>query len=176
MTGAAAVAAVLLAATFAWAAGLKLADRSAVVATFAELRLRRPDVLAVAVPSIELAVALALVTVPRVGAAGALVLLVAFTVVLGRVIAGGAAVSCACFGASSSAPVGVVDLVRNTALAAVAVAIVAVSPPGGRGMGAAVGWVHVLAVPVAWAVAATTVGAARRRISPPSPPSRTPAG
>ena len=110
-----------LAATLAVAGIAKLRRPRATAAGFAALGLPWPDLLARVVPVVELAVAAGLVVVPRPAAAAALVLLVAFTAVLARVVARGEAVACGCFGTARQEPVSVVELTRNGMLAVLAV-------------------------------------------------------
>ncbi len=105
-----------------WAAVAKLRDPAATRRSFDELGLRAPGVAAIVVPVVELLVAVALVLWPPVGGAAAIVLLVAFTVVLVRVVMSGARVPCACFGATATSPVGWPDVARNLGLLALAVA------------------------------------------------------
>jgi uncharacterized membrane protein YphA (DoxX/SURF4 family) len=110
-----------LAAILGWAAFTKFRDPVATRGSFDGLGLRSPDVLAVAVPITEVAVGVALVLWPPVGGAAAIVLLVAFTVVLVRVVRSGARVPCACFGAAATSPVSWLDVVRNLGLVTLAV-------------------------------------------------------
>jgi hypothetical protein len=131
VTGAARVAAAVLAAVFTWSALAKLVRRDATADAFAALGLHRPRDLAVVVPALELLVALELVVVPLVGAYGALFLLIAFTVVLLGVVRRGVLVECACFGSVSSRPAEPVSwrsLVRNSALVALAVFVALGAP------------------------------------------------
>jgi uncharacterized membrane protein YphA (DoxX/SURF4 family) len=120
---------VLLAATLAYAGIAKLRRPGTTAAGFAALGLPAPDTLARAVPVVELAVAAALVLVPRAGAAVALVLLLGFTAVLARVVVRGETVSCGCFGTARREPVSVVDLARNGLLAVAAAIVLVVSDP-----------------------------------------------
>lgn len=64
----------------------------------------------------ELAVVTLLVLWPIVGAVTAGLLLVAFTVVLARVVRDGRRVSCGCFGSATDEPVSRATLARNVAL------------------------------------------------------------
>jgi hypothetical protein len=131
VTGAARVAATVLAAVFTWSALAKLVRRDETAEAFRSLGLRRPADLAVAVPVLELFVVLELIIMPLVGGYGALFLLVAFTVVLVGVIRRGVPVACACFGAVSTRraePVSWRSLVRNGVLVALAV-VVAIGAP-----------------------------------------------
>ncbi|HKY15887.1 MAG TPA: MauE/DoxX family redox-associated membrane protein [Microthrixaceae bacterium] len=89
--------------------------------SFESLGLRSASRLAVAVPITELVVAAALVVWPPLGGSAAVVLLVAFTVVLVRVVRAGSGASCACFGALGTAPVGWAEVVRNVGLCVLAV-------------------------------------------------------
>lgn len=120
------VAAVLLAVVF-WSAGsAKLRDPQRVVDEFTAMGIRSPETAARVLPFAEFGTAILLAAVPWVGAAVSLAMLVAFTVVLVRVLRSGAVVACACFGATSTQPVSRVDVVRNLLLiAAAAVAVAA---------------------------------------------------
>jgi uncharacterized membrane protein YphA (DoxX/SURF4 family)/thiol-disulfide isomerase/thioredoxin len=85
----------------------------------------------VALPLAELAVALALLVAPaaRWGAAGALVLLLAFAGGVARAISRGRRPDCHCFGQIHSEPAGPATLIRNLVLAGMA-ALVVVAGPG----------------------------------------------
>jgi hypothetical protein len=73
-----------------------------------------PRPLARAVPTLELVIAVALVSRPGVGGPLAVVLLVAFTAALRRAAARG--VACACFGGPADRPASAIELVRNIGL------------------------------------------------------------
>jgi uncharacterized membrane protein YphA (DoxX/SURF4 family)/peroxiredoxin len=85
---------------------------------------------AVLLPLLELAAAVALIFPPTAlwGAAGALVLLVAFIVGIAAALARGQAPDCHCFGQLHSAPAGPATLARNAALAALAIVVLAAGP------------------------------------------------
>jgi uncharacterized membrane protein YphA (DoxX/SURF4 family) len=93
----------------------------------------------VALPLVELGVALALVPVPSASAAAAaaLVLLAAFTVALAVALLRGVKAPCNCFGAISTRPAGALTLARNVVLIGLAIPVVAY---GGAGT-SAVAWV-----------------------------------
>jgi Methylamine utilisation protein MauE len=93
----------------------------------------------VALPLVELAVAVALVPVASAWAAAlaALVLFVAFTAALVVGLLRGAEAPCNCFGASSTRPVGPAALARNVVLIGLAAFVVA----AGRSGTSAVGWI-----------------------------------
>lgn len=74
--------------------------------------------LASLVAPVELGTAALLLVRPSVGAVCAVVLLTAFTVVLGRVVRSGRTVRCGCFGAANSSPVNALTLLRNASLIA----------------------------------------------------------
>lgn len=118
------------------ASGAKLFGQAATRASFRDLRLPAPEVLAVAVPVSEGLVALALVIVPWVGATAALALLSVFTVFLVAQWRTEATVGCACFGGVSSTAVGIAALVRNGALMALGLGALAAGAPGNPGWGA----------------------------------------
>ena len=115
-------AALVLAAVFAWAAVAKVAARPATIASFRGLGLPAPAALAAAVPAVELALAVGLVVVPAPASFAALAVLLGFSVVIGRAVAGGSSVGCACFGGGAEdRPVSVLELVRNGGLGALAI-------------------------------------------------------
>lgn len=130
--------ALVLAAVFAWAGAVKLADRRRTAATFAGLGLPGPAVLAGAVPAAELVLAAGFVVVPRAAAAVSLVLLAAFTAVLVRAVRAGADVGCGCFGSARAEPVSGVEVLRNACLAGAAVVVLAGSEPAAPGVEAVV--------------------------------------
>lgn len=113
-------AAVVLAALFLRAATAKLARPGDAAGAFRGLGLPAADVLARAVPATELVLAAVLLAAPRAGAAAALVVLVAFSVVVARAVGAGVATPCACFGTSTAEPVSGTDLVRNGLLGVLA--------------------------------------------------------
>lgn len=125
---------VILVGVFAWAAVAKLRRRPATMASFRDLRLPAPGILAVAVPVVEALVAGLLVAHPPVGGALALALLAAFSIVIVRAVAAGAEVPCACFGSTTERPVSTRELMRNGVLAALAVLATGAGP----------GWVFAL--------------------------------
>ena len=67
----------------------------------------------------ELIVVLMLVGFPPVGAASAIAMLSAFTVLLLRVVRSGRVVSCGCFGVASKSPVTTTTIARNVGLVGV---------------------------------------------------------
>jgi hypothetical protein len=128
-------AALVLALVFVWAAVAKVRARTATIASFSGLRLPAPAVLATVVPLVEVGLAIGLVLLPGVAAFAALVLLLGFSIVIGRAVAAGAEVGCACFGGGAEArPVSVLELVRNAGLAALAIVA------SGAGVGVRGGW------------------------------------
>jgi len=82
---------------------------------------------------LELGVGVLLITdIYRWGAAGALVLLTAFTGLIGVTLAAGRRPACGCFGSLNSTPAGAKDIMRNAVLGLVAVlALVTDSEAGG---------------------------------------------
>ncbi|WP_158895252.1 MauE/DoxX family redox-associated membrane protein [Amycolatopsis anabasis] len=117
----------LLAAVFALSGGTKLADhagtREAMLDFGVPARFAAPA--AAALPVAELAVAVALVppASARIGAFGALVLLLVFTSLLAYHLAHGRAPACRCFGRLSAEPPGWPALARNLVLAALATTV-----------------------------------------------------
>jgi uncharacterized membrane protein YphA (DoxX/SURF4 family) len=123
-------AALLLLAVFAWSGAAKLADRGGTATTFAAAGLPAPALLATALPVVELVLAVAFFTIPRVAAPVAVVLLASFTAFLIREVRRGSGVGCGCFGASRAEPVSAVELGRNgLLLLAAVVAAFAETPP-----------------------------------------------
>jgi uncharacterized membrane protein YphA (DoxX/SURF4 family) len=129
MSGLATASAYVLATVFVVASASKLAAGSRTADIFHALGLPAARVLAWVVPAVELVVAVALVAAPSVGAVAALVVLVAFSVVLARAVASGIGAPCACFGRPRTDPVSVVDLVRNVLLSVLAVAALGAGHP-----------------------------------------------
>ncbi len=123
---------VLLAAAFALAGVTKLADRAGSRTALEEFgmprRLAAPG--GVALPVCELAVALGLLipTTAWWSAIAALVLLSIFSTAIGANLARGREPDCHCFGQVHSAPAGWPTLLRNLALAAVAIVVLAAGP------------------------------------------------
>lgn len=120
MAGFAFATALLLAVAFVRAGAAKLARPALTAASFSDLGIPAPHVMAWAVPLSELALAVALVAAPVPGGVGAMVMLVAFTAVVVRALRAGVAAPCNCFGSARTEPVSVVDLVRNGLLLAMA--------------------------------------------------------
>lgn len=137
------VARVALAAVFIVAALGKLADLDAsrrAVEQFG-VRARAADTAGVVLPLVELGLAVGLIPVAtaRWAASAAVVLLIAFCVVVARALARGDEVECNCFGNIGSAPVGPATLVRNVSLAVVAGLVVLAPGAPGTSMGAWLG-------------------------------------
>lgn len=88
-----------------------------------------PVIAARLLPLVEFALALALLVAPTTGGLLALVALAAFSAILGVRIRAGTTAPCACFGTASREPVSSVELLRNTLLAALAVAALAAPNP-----------------------------------------------
>jgi uncharacterized membrane protein YphA (DoxX/SURF4 family)/thiol-disulfide isomerase/thioredoxin len=122
----------VLAAVFGMAALGKLLDLDGSRRALEEFGLpRRVARLGGAVlPLAELVVAVLLLIRPtaRAGAAAAAILLLAFIGGVARAMASGRAPDCHCFGQIHSEPAGVPTLIRNAALAAVAIVIVVAGP------------------------------------------------
>jgi thiol-disulfide isomerase/thioredoxin len=118
------VARLVLAAVFLVAGLAKLVDRGSLVRSVGEFGVPKLLVapLALALPPVELAVAVALVPVATAwwGAVAALGLLVVFLAALGVNLARGRRPACHCFGQIASGPIGWQTVARNLALAALA--------------------------------------------------------
>lgn len=110
----------LLALILAASAGAKLPYPGRTRSSFEALGIPAAQFLAIAVPMAELTTAVALIAVPPVGGAFALVLLAAFSALLARQIARGSTTPCACFGQVRARPISRADLTRNGALMALA--------------------------------------------------------
>jgi hypothetical protein len=114
--------AAMVALVFATAAALKLGDRPGTIEGFVAMGLvKNPSssatlVLFAGVVGLEVALAIALVVVPPVGAVLSLGLLGVFTVVLVRTARTRPSVRCACFGSASARPIGLSTFVRNALL------------------------------------------------------------
>ena len=119
----------ILAAVLAVAAAGKLRDLDGTRTSVIDLGVpsRVSGLVTAALPLAEIMAAVALILPLRpvmlAGAALALVLLVAFTVVIGRTLAAGRRPPCHCFGARSNVPLGPDAIVRNAALAALALVV-----------------------------------------------------
>lgn len=148
-------AALVLAAVFAWAGVAKLTARPATISSFRGLGLPAPAPLATAVPAVEALLAVGLVVAPAPVSFAALAVLLGFSIVIGRAVARGSTVGCACFGAGAEdRPVSVLELVRNGGLGALAIVA------SGAGTGSALWPSLPAAVLVTVAVALTRVGLA----------------
>ncbi len=120
--------ALVLAFVFSWAALAKLRDQTNTIADFASLGLPRPRLLATVVPALEIMVAILLALWPGWGGVAAFTLLVVFTTVLATIIKSGVTAACACFGGTSSHPIGIRHLLRNGGLLCLAIAATTVGP------------------------------------------------
>jgi thiol-disulfide isomerase/thioredoxin/uncharacterized membrane protein YphA (DoxX/SURF4 family) len=132
MADAVLIARLLLVAVFLIAGFSKLADRRGAHTALLEFGLPQPAVLplAIALPLLELAVALALL-IPRsttIGAIGAFTLLIAFTAAIGANLARGRKPNCHCFGQLRLTPIGPPALARNAGLMAIASFVVLAGP------------------------------------------------
>ncbi len=115
-------AALVLACIFGAAAVAKVRNQEATVASFRGLRLPAPVLLAMAVPLVEVVVAVGMVAAPTAMSVPAIALLLAFSIVIVRAVVSGSTVSCACFGGGAEdRPVSTLELVRNGGLGALAV-------------------------------------------------------
>jgi peroxiredoxin len=135
------IARLLLAAVFVLAAAAKLADRATARRAFEDFGVPSPLTgwLSIAVPLVELAVAVSLVpnATAQVAGGAALALLLLFSAAIALNLARGRKPDCACFGQVQSAPIGGTTLLRNGVLAAVSAGIL-VGGPGDAGD--AFGW------------------------------------
>lgn len=125
-----AAAAWFLAAVFAWAGAVKLVSPTRTATAFRGLGLPAPGAFARIVPPFELAIAVALLLAPRVGAAAALASLAAFTAVVVHALRSGRRTGCGCFGAATSADdLSYVEPARNLLLALAAGSALAATDP-----------------------------------------------
>ena len=106
------VAALVLAAVFAWSGLAKLVRRPDMT------RLGLPASTPLVLAAVELALVVALVVSPTVGGIAALTLLAGFTAFL--LARRGSGTGCGCFGSASTKPVSSIDIARNGALLLVA--------------------------------------------------------
>lgn len=124
---------ILLAAVFAIAAVGKLLDREGSRGAMRNFGVpdRAAPIVGIALPLVELAIAVALVPAPsaRWAAVAAFVLLLGFIAGIAIALRRGEAPDCHCFGQIHSAPAGPGTLVRNGVLAGMA-AVIAVGGPG----------------------------------------------
>ena len=111
-------AAVVVAAVFAVAGVTKLRDLGATARDFDRLGIPRAEVFARMVPLAELSVTVLLLVVPPAGAIAALVTVAFFTTFLAGRLRAGVSAPCACFGASSRAPLSGLEIARNLGLLA----------------------------------------------------------
>jgi Methylamine utilisation protein MauE len=116
------IARIILGITFVVAAVAKLRDPLGTVEGTKDLGVPNnfASIVAKALAPIELIVSALLIWRGDVGGAAALLLLVGFTVALGLALAKGKAPRCHCFGRASLAPAGRDTLIRNVALAGLA--------------------------------------------------------
>ena len=122
-------AAVVVAAVFAVAGVAKLRDLGGTARDFYRLGIPDAGLLAWIVPLAELSVTVLLLIVPPAGAIAALVTLAFFTTfLLGRLRAGVRA-PCACFGATSKAPLSSLEIARNVGLLALSALALATDRP-----------------------------------------------
>ncbi len=128
-------AAVTLAAIFATAGIAKLRDLRATLEQFTALGLPRPGVFTRIVPLAELALVTLLLIVPAVGAIFAMITLAFFTTFLVERVRAGVTAPCACFGATVSTPLSMVDVVRNAMLLVLAAASLMATRPVRPSMG-----------------------------------------
>ena len=114
------LAAVVVGVAFVAAGVFKLADGPAWPRQAADMGVGRG--IAVVVPWVEIAIGAVLVTqlLEPWAAIAAVVLLVAFTVVIGLRLRDGSRPPCACFGSRSKRPLGTYHVVRNVGLLALA--------------------------------------------------------
>lgn len=110
------IAAILLGAVFVVAGGAKLASGAAWVAQARSIGAPQP--IATALPGIEVVLGALLITTIAMPlpALAAIVLLVAFSVLIARQLVDGRHPPCACFGAWSTRPLSDVHLARNAGL------------------------------------------------------------
>ena len=124
-----------LAVLLVWAAVAKARQPDFTRDSFARMGIRWPEAFASGVPVVEGVVAILVVVSPPVGGAAAFGLLVAFTIVLVRVIRSGSHAGCACFGSPRSAPVSWVDVARNGGLLVLSLFAMMPSSAGWPGVG-----------------------------------------
>jgi len=111
----------VLAIVFVRAAVAKAVRPTDTAAGFLALGVPWAPAMARIVPLLEVGVAFALLSVPRIGGLAALVTLAGFSIFISRAISAGVRAGCNCFGQRKGDPVSAVDLIRNALLAALAV-------------------------------------------------------
>jgi len=119
----------VLAALFVLAAVTKARDLVDTERSFAALGVPNAGVLARTVPAVEVVIAIALVWVPAVGGAAALMTLAFFTTFLVTRLRAGVRAPCACFGAATSEPLSYAKLVDNAFLLGAAAAATFAAAP-----------------------------------------------
>lgn len=112
-----------LAAAFLAAAIAKLRSPETTLDEFTQIGVPAPETARYAIPAIEIAIAGGLIFTPPAAGIAAFVLLVGFTTTLAAIIASGRSVSCACFGAISTEPVGKNQIYRNFVLLGMALVV-----------------------------------------------------
>lgn len=113
----------VLVVVFVTAAIAKLRSPETTLDEFAEIGVPAAELARYIVPAVELAISAALVFAPPAGGIAAFVLLIAFTTTLASIIKSGRTVSCACFGAIATKPVGTNQIYRNLLLLAMALVV-----------------------------------------------------
>jgi len=121
--------AVVLAAVFVRAGVAKAIRSAGTVTAFVALGGPGAPVMGRALPGVEIALAVTLLSFPRVGGVAALVTLAAFSAFLARAVRAGVTVGCNCFGQTRAEPVSGRDLVRNAMLAVLATATLVATRP-----------------------------------------------
>ena len=161
---------VVVGVVFALAAAAKLADRVGARRALVDFgipeRFASPG--AVLLPLAELGVAGALLVGPfaRPGAAGALALLVVFSLAVALNLAAGRKMDCHCFGQLHSSPIGAATLVRNGLLGVLSTLVVVEGPGLGVGDALDLGLARGLALASAAAFVAWRFLAALRQQGP----------
>jgi hypothetical protein len=121
--------AVVLAAVFLVSGAAKLAWPAVTRANFARLGLPRPAALAIVVPAGELVAAILLLAFPVAGGLWSLAMLAVFSAALARLLRRGVDQPCGCLGSPrDTTPLSWRSLVRNAALALLAVAALFAEP------------------------------------------------
>lgn len=122
-------AAVVLAMMFVMAAVSKARAVGATEVSFVALGVPNAAASARVVPAVEVVIAIALLAVPSIGGAAALMTLAFFTTFLATRLRAGIRAPCACFGTATTEPLSIVKLVDNAFLVLAAIAATASARP-----------------------------------------------
>lgn len=121
--------ALVLALVFVRAGVAKAVHRAETATGFATLGIPAASTVARVVPVIEVVLAVALLSVPRIGGVAALITLATFSAFLARALHAGVTAACNCFGQTHTEPISSLDLVRNAMLGGLGASALLVERP-----------------------------------------------